>query len=146
MAEEKQSYSNHVRWDPGFHFFLFPVAAITAVMVIRRALASPVYNFTSLWPIAVAVAGLYLVFKVRLYSLKAQDRVIRLEERLRLMNVLPAAQHARIIELRPRQLVALRFASDAELPALAERCWTENLEPKQIKEAIKDWRGDFFRI
>jgi hypothetical protein len=146
MAEDKQTYKNHVRWDPGFHFFLVPVALITAILMIRRAWMSPVYDLSTLWTVVMALAGLYLVFKIRLYSLKAQDRIIRLEERLRLAMLLPAEQRAKITELRPRQLVALRFASDAELPALAARCWTEQLEPKQIKLAIKEWRGDHFRI
>ena len=82
MADEKQSYANHTRWDPGFHFFLAPVALITAGVVISHAYSVP--TSMNLWACVVAIAALYGVFKIRLYALKVQDRVIRLEERLRL--------------------------------------------------------------
>jgi hypothetical protein len=144
MAEEKQTYANHVRYDPSFHFLLFPVAAITFIVIVRKAVAGP--SALSIWMAFASLVFLYGVLLMRAYSLKVQDRIIRLEERLRLMELLPPEKHVRIPELTRKQLVALRFASDAELPALAERSWNEKLEPKQIKQAIKDWRGDYFRI
>lgn len=144
MADQTQSYANHVRWDPTFHFVMVPVSLLTAAFFVRDAIRSTTPR--NLLFAFVAIVAVIAVFKLRLYALKVQDRLIRLEERLRLMQLLPADKHARIAELRPRQLVALRFAGDAEAGALAERCWNEKLEPKQIKEAIKEWRADFFRV
>lgn len=145
MSERKpQTYANHTRFDPAFHYFLAPVFLITLIATIVHLVRHP--HLTSAWHVVLAFALLLLAGKARAYALKAQDRVIRLEERMRLATLLPEPLRARIGELQERQLVALRFASDAEVPALVERTLKENLTQKQIKQAITNWRPDYFRI
>ena len=145
MSETKpQTYANHARFDPWYHFFLAPVFSIMLIASIVHAVRHP--HLGSAWHVVVALALFVLLFKVRLYSLKVQDRVIRLEERLRLATLLPEPLRSRINELDIRQLIALRFASDAEIPALVERTLKEKLTQKQIKQAIQNWRADHVRV
>lgn len=145
MSEKKpQTYSNHTRIDPAFHYFLAPVLLITLVATVVHLVRHP--HLGSVWHVVLALALVVLAVKARTYALKAQDRVIRLEERLRLAALLPEPLRARIGELQIRQLIALRFASDAELPALVERALTEKLTEKQIKQAIQNWRPDEYRV
>jgi hypothetical protein len=143
-ADRQQNYANHARFDPAFHFFLAPVFLLTFVASIVHAVRSP--SLWSLWFIVLALALVVLTAKTRLYALKVQDRLIRLEERLRCSALLPAPLYARTAAITERQWIALRFASDAELPALVERVLAENLTPKQIKQAIQTWRPDTFRV
>lgn len=152
MAEHKaQTYANHTRLDPLFHFFLLPVFGVGVVMALFHFFYHLPHsdfrdNFHAFLLIILAVALLTLTFKVRLYSLKVQDRVIRLEERLRLMQLLSEPLRSRIPEFTVDQLTGLRFASDAELPKLAERALNEKLTRKQIKQAIQNWRPDYWRV
>jgi Family of unknown function (DUF6526) len=139
-----QNYSNHARFDPWFHFFLGGVSLITFIWTIVHLVRHP--HATSAWAVVVAFAWIVFLVKMRLYSLKVQDRVIRLEERLRLAQLLPESPRTLINDLTAKQFVALRFASDAELPALAERASRENLTQKQIKQAIQNWRADTHRV
>lgn len=145
MPERKpQTYANHARRDPAFHFFLIPVLLITLIATIVHLVRHP--HLGSAWHVVLAFALLVLAFRARQYAVKVQGRVIRLEERLRLATLLPEPLRGRIGELEIRQLIALRFASDAETPALVERALTEKLTAKQIKQAIQNWRPDNFRV
>lgn len=152
MAETKpQSYANHTRLDPPFHFFVLPVFAIALVMTLIHFFAHLSHsdfreNFHAFLLIMLAFALLTLALKARLYSLKVQDRVIRLEERLRLMQLLNEPLRSRIPELTEDQMCGLRFASDAEVAKLAERALNEKLSRKEIKKAIQNWRPDYWRV
>jgi len=146
-----QNYANHTRFDPWFHFFLGPVFIIALITSLvhffthldRNSLRG---NFHSFLIVVLAFAVLVLVFKVRLYALKVQDRVIRLEERLRLVSVLPEPLRSRIPELTVDQLCGLRFAPDAELPKLVEYALTQKPSRKEIKKAVHSWRPDYWRV
>jgi hypothetical protein len=145
MAEKvPQSFSNHRRFDPPFHFFVLPVFAITVIIAIVHLVRHP--GLHSAWLVVFAVAATLAVLKARQYALKVQDRVIRLEERLRLAILLDKPLRARMGELSESQLVGLRFASDAELPALAARALSEKLSKAEIKKAVSQWRPDYWRV
>ena len=144
MPQQIQTRSNHTRLDPAFHFFLVPVTAVLFIWTLVHAIRHPGTNSAVL--AIVVFLLLFTVTKARMYSLKVQDRVIRLEERLRLAMHLPEPLRPRIEELSESQLVALRFASDAELPGLAQRAVSEKLTSKQIKDSIQNWRGDYWRV
>jgi len=145
MAEKKpQTFANHARLDPLFHFFVLPVFALSTLAAIVLFLWHP--SLHSGWRFVLLAASTVAVFKVRLYALRMQDRVIRLEERLRLASVLPEPMRPRIPELTEGQLIALRFASDAEVPKLAERALAEKLSRADIKKAIQTWRPDYWRV
>ena len=103
-------------------------------------------NIHSFLLIVLAVALITVILKMRLYSLKVQDRIIRLEERLRLTQLLSEPLRARIPELTEDQLIGLRFASDAEIPKLVERALLEKLKRKDIKKAVQNWRPDYWRV
>src|SRR4029077_9183166 len=135
MAEKvPQNLANHARFDPPFHFFILPVFAISVIIAIAHLAMHP--RLHSAWLVVFMLAAIAAVFKIRLYALKVQDRVIRLEERLRLAILLDKPLRARITELSEAQLVGLRFASDAELPALAARALVEKLSQREIKKAV----------
>jgi hypothetical protein len=141
---EPQTYANHAKFDPTFHFFLIPLGLAAMIMSVIVVLHRP--NLRSALLVVLAVGFFVLTGKARGYALKGQDRVIRLEERLRLAMLLPAELRPRIGELTEGQLIALRFASDAELPGLAQRALNEGLTKKQIKTSIQTWRADTFRV
>ena len=152
MAEKQpQTFANHVRLDPPFHFFVLPVFAAALIWAVVRFFMhlnhrTPWGNFRAFLVIVLAAAAATLVVKARQYSLKVQDRVIRLEERMRLWQLLPEPLRSRIPELTEDQLCGLRFASDAEVTKLAERALNEKLGRKQIKQAIQNWRPDYWRV
>jgi hypothetical protein len=144
MAERAQTYKNHTRLLPAFHFFVIPVLFLNFVNEIRHLWRYPSEGagFTAV----VGAALLMLGFLSRVQAVTVQDRVIRLEMRLRLRQVLPTELHGRINDLTHRQLVALRFAGDAELPELVREILEGKLQTgKQIKLRVKNWQPDWLR-
>jgi hypothetical protein len=142
--DSTQNYSNHTKYDPVFHFFLAPVGLINLIVSIISCIRNP--SVDKGWIVVISLAALVAIFKMRVYSLKVQDRVIRLEERLRLGRLLSEPLRSRIPDLSVGQLIALRFAGDAEVPGLTEKALAGNMKPADIKKAIVTWRPDTFRI
>ena len=145
MAENSpQNLASHRRLDPPFHFFLLPVLLLvwiaSAVFLIRHP------GWEHLWGLLLVTGSALTAVKARMYAIKVQDRVIRLEQRLRLAGLLQEPLRSQIAKLSESQLIALRFASDEELPALAERALSENLSRADIKKLIKNWQLDSWRV
>ena len=148
MADAPQSFQSHTKWDPLFHFILAPLFLLNVIFHGAELVHTVMHGASWIrpgWSFIFSIALFLLTFKVRLYALKVQDRLIRLEERLRLQAVLPEPLRARISELSVSQLIALRFAPDAELPALVQAALDNRLDMKQIKQGIRTWRADDFR-
>ena len=144
MAQPAQRYANHRRYFPLFHYFALPVLVVHVVVTTAWLLRAPSYE--AAWGVVVALALLAGIVANRASALIVQSRVIRLETTLRLVRVLPPELRARIGELRLGHLVALRFASDEELPALVERCLAGELRTAdEVKRAIRNWQADFVR-
>jgi|SRR5271154_2966232 len=147
MAE--QSLAHHTRFFPPFHFFVMPILVInlgSAICWLVYCLWKGKYTFASFLGVLMALALIAGFLSARIFALAVQDRVIRLEERLRCERVLPADLKPRIGEFTVDQLVALRFASDAELPTLARKVLDEKLtNRKAIKRLIKNWKPDYLR-
>jgi hypothetical protein len=144
MERKPQTFANHAKFDPLFHFFIVPVMVITVITTIVHLFRFP--SVFSGWLVVVGIAAAVATFKIRIYALRVQDRVIRLEERVRMLALLQEPLRSRIGELGDNQYIALRFACDAELPALMERALNEHLQRKEIKKAIVNWRPDYSRI
>ena len=141
----EQNFQNHTKFVPAFHLFAVPVLVINFGWSLYR-LRTLGFSFAGIFGVLLAAALVVLVFAARLFALAVQDRVIRLEERLRYERVLPADLQARSGEFEIGQIVSLRFASDAELPGLARKVLDEKLtERKAIKQLIKSWRPDYQR-
>jgi uncharacterized protein DUF6526 len=146
MANQKpQNFKNHVRFVPLYHGFVFFIFLINFGWRIYRLFKFGI-SFGSVMAFLMAAAFLTLFFFARIFALTVQDRVIRLEMRLRLAELLPADLRPRIPEFTIDQLVALRFAANAELPALARKVLDEKLgDRKVIKQLVKDWQADYLR-
>ncbi len=146
MAEPTpQTYQNHARWVPAYHFLALPILLLNLVWSLYRLVAS--FSLETVVGLLLAVAIVLGVLFARTFALAAQDRIIRLEERLRMQALLPDELKPRIDEFTTGQLIALRFAGDAELPGLARRVLDEKItEQKPIKEAIEVWRPDYQRV
>jgi hypothetical protein len=145
MAEKPQNLQNHVRIVPPYHMFVFPVLFVNIGWAIYRVVKFPV-SFETVFGVFLAVALLVLALYARLFALTVQDRIIRLEMRLRLAEILPPDLRGRIPEFTVAQLVSMRFACDAELPALARKVLDDKMsDRKAIKQLVKDWQGDYVR-
>lgn len=143
--QQAQNFQNHTRLVPPFHMFVLPVLLLNIVWSIYHLVKAGV-SFETVVGVLVAFALITFALYARLFALTVQDRVIRLEMRLRLAELLPAELRPRIPEFTVAQLVSLRFASDAELPALARKVLDEKMSNrKAIKQLIKDWQGDYLR-
>ena len=139
-----QSLSNHGRFDPLYHFFLAALYLLNLVYAGFHLYRQQ--TISAGWYLALSLAAIVPILKLRTYPLKVQDRVIRLEEQLRLQALAPPAWHAQIYRLSEDQLIALRFAADDEVVELAQQALEHNLSRKQIKERIKNWRPDDWRV
>ncbi len=141
---KEQSAANHTAIDTITHRILLPVFTINFGLSIYWAVHDPTHRLgLDLWLIVLAFSLVLVNIKMRVYTLRIQDRVIRLEERLRISALVSPGE---AYELTTPQLIALRFACDAELPALVRRTLAERLEPKQIKQSIVSWRPDYARV
>ena len=144
MAERTQTYKNHARVFPIFHYFALPVLTLNAINALRHVFQAP--NRSTAFAFVVAAALMALALAARQMALAVQDRVIRLEMQLRLHALLPAPLAGRISELTPQQLVALRFACDAEMPDLVRDVLDGKLATqKAIKLRVKNWQADWLR-
>jgi hypothetical protein len=141
----EQNFANHTKFLPPFHFFVLPVMFINFGWSIYQWKVTG-FSLDGLERVLLAAALLVGFISVRTMALKVQDRVIRLEEQLRYERVLPADLKARIGEFTVAQLISLRFASDAELPALARSVLDNKIDQrKAIKQMVKNWRPDYLR-
>lgn len=144
MAEPVQNYENHAKFVPVYHFVAFPLIVINAGWRLYRAAVDP--SADTVIAALTAVALIIVFFFARIFALRVQDRVIRLEMRLRLREVLPLGLHVRINEFTTDQLVALRFASDEELSELAQMVLRDRIQDKKtIKRMIRNWQADHCR-
>ncbi|MGA2570649.1 MAG: DUF6526 family protein [Terracidiphilus sp.] len=142
--QEPQNLKNHGRLDPPFHVVLFFVLVANLIVSIVYVVRHPC--FYSAWLVVLSLAVFIGFFRLRQYPMKVQDRVIRLEERLRLQALAPAEWHSQIYRLTEDQLIGLRFAADDEVVELAKQALEHNLNRKQIKERIRNWRADNLRV
>ena len=143
----QQNLKNHGRIDPPFHFVLFFVLIANLVFAVFHMIHHWTDSyFASKWYLFLSLVVFVPFFKLRMYPLRVQDRVIRLEERLRLQALAPAQWHSQIYSLTEDQLIGLRFAADDEVVELAKQALEHHLNRKQIKERIQNWRPDHFRI
>ena len=144
MDQKPQTFANHAKYDPPFHFFVLPVLLINVLVVGYQLFRYP--GMLGAWLLVLSLAFLVHAGRMRSYVTHLQDRVIRVEERQRLAAILQEPLRSRIGELTDSQFVGLRFASDGELPALVQRALDEKLSRSDIKKAITSWRPDYSRV
>ena len=145
MAQQ-QTYANHVRYHAPFHYFLSPLMLLLLVWSVAQVVRHP--GWETAMGLVLTLVLVVTVFLTRVYAMKVQDRVIRLEEHLRFARLLPAEVARQATEKIPlRFIIALRFASDEELPGLVAKVLDGSLaQPAEVKKAIQTWRGDYWRV
>ncbi len=144
VSAAEQTYETHHRWLVPWHFIAFPLLAANVIVAAIAVFKNP--GFTTTWLLLVAIALLLTLFTARTMATVNQDRLIRLEERLRLNRLMPGRE-ADIDKLTVDQLVGLRFASDGEVPGLVDRVLAGDLKGRDdIKKEVKTWRGDTLRV
>lgn len=140
-----QNFQNHTRWYPLVHFVIMPLLLLNLIFQAVRLWQD--HNIDRVWNIVLAFVLILITLAARLQALRAQDRVIRLEERLRFKELLSPELAGKAMNLKTSEMIALRFASDEELPELTSRVVAgEFASTKEIKQAIKNWRGDYLRV
>lgn len=139
-----QNLKNHARLDPLYHVVLALIILVNLIIAIIMLILHPGFHLA--WVLVLSLGLIIFYIRLRTYPLKVQDRVIRLEERLRLQALAPEEWQAQIYRLTEGQLIALRFAGDDEVVTLAKQALEENLTRKQIKERIRNWRADEWRV
>lgn len=145
MADTTQTFATHRKFVPLFHYVALPILLVNVGIALYGLVRTP--DLPSAWGVAMAIALFLGALFARVFALAAQDRVIRLEERLRMRELLPADLQPRIAEISREQVIALRFASDAELPALAARVLKDNIQKRdEIKKLITQWRPDTHQL
>ncbi len=145
MAETTQNFQTHRKFVPLFHFVTLPILLVNVLISVYYLVRAP--GLPSLWAVAMGVALFFGALFARVFSLAAQDRVIRLEERLRMRELLPAELKGRIPEFSREQIIGLRFAGDGELPELAATVLRDNIQKRDaIKKMVKQWRADTHQL
>jgi hypothetical protein len=140
-----QTYKNHARFRPPFHFFVLPVLLVNVVIKVRNAFQEP--SLSSAWQVALAFALFAGMLMARRMALTAQDRLICFEQSLRFARILPTDLQGAVAKLAPRHFIGLRFASDAEVPGLVRRVLAGELDQtNDIKKAVQDWQADYLRV
>jgi hypothetical protein len=143
----EQNFKSHGRYDPPYHFVLGLVLLANLVFAVVHMVRHWEQGyFAGPWIVVLSLAAFIPYIRLRTYPMKVQDRVIRLEERLRLQELAPAEWHTQIYRLTEDQMIGLRFAADDEVVELAKQALENNLNRKQIKERIKSWRPDNWRV
>lgn len=139
-----QDFAHHTKWVPAFHFFVLPIFLLNVFWSIYRLVRG--FSVESAISLVLALAFFLLAFYARTFALAVQDRLIRLEMRLRMQQVLPQELRPRIPDFTVDQMVALRFASDAELPGLCKKVLDDKIADRAaIKKMIQNWQPDLVR-
>ena len=145
MSQSDQNFKNHAKMVPAYHYLMTPMLLVPSLYLGYGVVDD--FSRAGLAVFILSVGVVFAAFFARWFALGVQDRVIRLEEQLRMEKLLPEELKQRIPEVTTEQMIALRFASDEELPGLVFKALTEGISNrKTLKQAIKNWRADHQRI